>query len=414
MSFQKSFSFFILFAAIIAVFLGTEQVQAFTLSATSVTIPQNQNTYVSISASSGVSVSNSNSLVTSVSLSGSQLTMSGLSVGSSVITVCVTSDGCQSISVSVTTSNTTSTTTSTPPTFSTGNSITILGGQSQSITMSGNGGYTVTSNSNPSVAGASIGGTTLYVMGNGQGGDNITVCDGNNQCSSLYVSVSGISVASTIPPNLISFTVGSTNHNNSFLGAGSSLTIDFTTNQPMTTVSVDVNGQSYIPTGSGTGPFMVNYQMQGTEPTPLPILINYAEADGTRGTFAFDLGNPSSVPSVPPVTSGTGDTGCVAGNTYSTTTGAPCPLARTTVASSSPSSSIMSYIFNDPLYAGMTSTEVLALQERLTAEGVYSGPHTGFYGPLTVTAVKAYQAKVGLAQLGNVGPGTRAALNSGK
>ncbi len=69
------------------------------------------------------------------------------------------------------------------------------------------------------------------------------------------------------------------------------------------------------------------------------------------------------------------------------------------------------YKFNNPLDLGSKGEDVRQLQLRLTAEGVYSGPANGTYGPLTEAAVKHYQKAHGLSQLGNVGPGTRAALN---
>lgn len=62
---------------------------------------------------------------------------------------------------------------------------------------------------------------------------------------------------------------------------------------------------------------------------------------------------------------------------------------------------------------GSIGNEVTELQKRLTLEGLYSGPVTGYFGPLTQTAVKAYQAKHGLDQVGIVGPKTRAELNGG-
>jgi len=79
----------------------------------------------------------------------------------------------------------------------------------------------------------------------------------------------------------------------------------------------------------------------------------------------------------------------------------------------SATSAAYSYKFLKPLDVGSTGPDVIALQNRLTAEGVYSGPVNGKYGPLTQAAVKKYQGFHNLKQLGNVGPGTRAALNSG-
>jgi len=68
-------------------------------------------------------------------------------------------------------------------------------------------------------------------------------------------------------------------------------------------------------------------------------------------------------------------------------------------------------IFLRPLNIGSEGADVTELQTRLIAEGVYSGPVTGYYGSLTKAAVKQYQAKYGIQQLGIVGPATRASLN---
>jgi len=71
-------------------------------------------------------------------------------------------------------------------------------------------------------------------------------------------------------------------------------------------------------------------------------------------------------------------------------------------------------VFTKYLYVGITDDQVTALQKRLTADGLYSGPITGRFGSLTETAVKKYQAKNNLTQLGVVGPSTRRLLNQGK
>ncbi len=52
-----------------------------------------------------------------------------------------------------------------------------------------------------------------------------------------------------------------------------------------------------------------------------------------------------------------------------------------------------------------------ALQQRLTALNLYSGPITGYFGSLTQAAVEAFQGQHGISQVGYVGPATRAALN---
>ena len=92
--------------------------------------------------------------------------------------------------------------------------------------------------------------------------------------------------------------------------------------------------------------------------------------------------------------------------------------AQTPTTFGSVNSVVSSGTFTRYLYSGMTALgvsdpDVKTLQERLKSDGVYSGPVTGYFGPLTKTAVEAYQKKNGLSTLGVVGPSTRALLNKG-
>ncbi len=74
---------------------------------------------------------------------------------------------------------------------------------------------------------------------------------------------------------------------------------------------------------------------------------------------------------------------------------------------------VSAYKFSRQLLIGSVGADVTALQKILAAEGLYSGPITNKFGALTAAAVKKYQKLHGLKQLGTVGPGTRAILNSG-
>jgi len=85
---------------------------------------------------------------------------------------------------------------------------------------------------------------------------------------------------------------------------------------------------------------------------------------------------------------------------------APKPVAAVTTKTSS------AYVFTAALVVGSVGADVTALQKRLTADGLYTGAITGKYGALTAVAVKKFQKLHHLTQLGTVGPGTRAVLNS--
>ncbi len=69
------------------------------------------------------------------------------------------------------------------------------------------------------------------------------------------------------------------------------------------------------------------------------------------------------------------------------------------------------FSFTRSLGIGERGDDVTELQNKLVAEGIYSGPVTGYFGPLTAEAVKLFQAKYGISQVGLVGPQTRQKLN---
>ncbi|MGA2842233.1 MAG: peptidoglycan-binding domain-containing protein [Steroidobacteraceae bacterium] len=68
--------------------------------------------------------------------------------------------------------------------------------------------------------------------------------------------------------------------------------------------------------------------------------------------------------------------------------------------------------FTQELAQGSIGSEVTALQQILNQEGYLSVSPTGYFGPLTEAAVTAFQTANGLEAVGEVGPLTRALLNS--
>jgi peptidoglycan hydrolase-like protein with peptidoglycan-binding domain len=63
------------------------------------------------------------------------------------------------------------------------------------------------------------------------------------------------------------------------------------------------------------------------------------------------------------------------------------------------------------LQPGDTGSNVVQLQDRLAAQGYFNARSTGYYGPITETAVRQFQADRGLPVDGVVGDTTEAALN---
>ncbi|MFA5392424.1 MAG: peptidoglycan-binding protein [Candidatus Paceibacterota bacterium] len=73
-----------------------------------------------------------------------------------------------------------------------------------------------------------------------------------------------------------------------------------------------------------------------------------------------------------------------------------------------------SFVFSQDLYYGMISSQIKCLQQFLTNLGSSIYPEklvTGYYGPLTMAAVKRYQALKGIITTGYFGSLTRAAVS---
>ena len=70
-------------------------------------------------------------------------------------------------------------------------------------------------------------------------------------------------------------------------------------------------------------------------------------------------------------------------------------------------------MFGSNLSLGDTSGEVRLLQEKLQALGYFPADvsPSGYFGPVTASAVKAFQQANGIETVGAVGPKTRAVLN---
>ena len=69
------------------------------------------------------------------------------------------------------------------------------------------------------------------------------------------------------------------------------------------------------------------------------------------------------------------------------------------------------YVFQHFMGVGDDEPDVLELQNRLILLGLLKGPATGYYGPVTETAVKKFQNAHVLTATGYVDSDTRSALN---
>jgi len=152
---------------------------------------------------------------------------------------------------------------------------------------------------------------------------------------------------------------------------------------------------------------MDNQEIKGTNEVSYP---GFESGNAKKFDMVFKYEIPVSV--VPSSSGGGGGGG--RSRTVSLTTNIP-PI--TTMTTSLPAAGQVlgsnAYNFTRNLSFSLSGEDVKELQNRLTAEGVYTGPITGYFGPLTIAGVKAFQVKYGIEPVGMVGPMTRAKLNQG-
>lgn len=135
--------------------------------------------------------SNSNPGAVSGSVSGQTLNLIGLMTGASTIVVCQSGAANVCGSIYPTTAGYGS---SGAVTFSQ-NSLTLTVGQSQTVNVYGNGGYSylsfyISSNSSPTVADAVLNGSSLSISGRNPGTTTFNICQSTGGCGLLYVTVS--------------------------------------------------------------------------------------------------------------------------------------------------------------------------------------------------------------------------------
>lgn len=167
-----------------------------------VTIAAGQSVNVNASGGSGYYLAgNSNPSAVSLSVNGSVINISGLQAGAATVTVCSTANGCNSISVTVNSSG--SANSGQGVNFGMSNP-SLAVGQSASISLSGGGGYYISSNPNSSIAQASVNGSSLSLYGTSPGTDNLTVCASGGGCNTINVTVTGQAASQTTTPQTTS------------------------------------------------------------------------------------------------------------------------------------------------------------------------------------------------------------------
>ncbi len=432
--------------------------QPLTFSQSSVSMYSGQSISIQVSGGSGsytvLSNSSQNQGAVTASISGNNVVLSTNSTsGSSSITVCTT-DMVSCGIINVTIGNNTN---SANVTFSQNNP-TISVGQSLNVNIYGptNSLFYVSSNSNPGVVQANLSNSVLTLIGIGSGSSNLSICASSSNCGTLAVTVNyssssgsrlvlsqesvnlsvGQTVSVTISGGSMPYNISSSADNIfrptlnvnvlSIYGVsnGSSLMNICSYSGSCATLSVTV-GSSYqssysssLPSGctSSSGySAITGLSCSGTS-TASTLPYGCTTATGYSSITGLSCSSTSTSIVVP--------AGCTASTIFSSVTGQTCPnyVAGTSSASSSSSSSNTSsttsssskssiYKFTAALKLGSKGEEVKELQKKLKSLGYYKGTIDGSFGPQTEKSVKAFQKAHKLSQVGNVGPGTRAALN---
>lgn len=335
--------------------------------------------------------------------------------------------------------NTSLNTSSNPVTFSQTNP-TIIQGQTLALTINGSSGsYYILSNNNQTVVKSDISGNILSITGLQAGSGNVTVCSSNGTCSTQVITVTNSSQTTSslyVTQSNITVTVGQTSQvvvtggtapysifydGTNKISASVSGTIVSVTGIALGNTSVTVCGVT-----GGCTPVSVTVVQSNT--TTSPVAINVPVSVGqtivmplSGGNGAYYISTPITTPFSATISgSNLRILGTATGNNMVTVCSTTTACATISVAVSAAavittttqtSTQSSKYIFENPLYSGMSGDEVFKLQERLAEEGYLYATPNGYYGPATIAAVKAFQRDNKLSQLGNVGPGTRAALN---
>ncbi len=412
---------------------GSIYINVQSTSATPLTFSQNtlsmylgQTVSIGISGGSGsytvLSNSSQNQGIIQTSVSGSNINLTAQSsTGSSSIAVCSTSlTSCGIINVIIGATSTTSSITfsQSTPTLSVGQNLNVsVYGPSSSI-------FYVTSNSSPNVVQANLSGSTLSLLGITNGSSNIQVCASTSICGTLSATVNygsnNTGTKLTLSQDSVSVNVGQT-ATITISGGAMPYNISYTPNvifQPTLNVNI------LLIYGTSAGSSLMNVCSYSGNCATLSVIVNSPNTviNLPTGCTSTDGYSPTTGLSCSSTTSSTNNiiAGCIGTNIYSTITGQLCPVATLTNSSISTnkntptnlsSNTTNAYVFTKPLKLGSSGAEVKELQKRLKKLGYYNGLIDGKYGKDTEKAVKAYQKAHGLKQLGNVGPGTRAALN---
>ena len=382
-----------------------------------------------------VSTNSNPSIVQTTLTNSTTMSLLGLASGSSNITVCSSAGGCGTLTVSVTYVSNGGTIALSQSTLS------LLIGQTLSVTISGGTAPYNLPNPSGSVYQASISGNILTVTGVSTGSTWFNVCSAAGGCTSLTVTVNGTGTSSYNSPVLsqssLSLTQGQSN-TVIITGSGSYY---ISNNSAPGVASASISGSSLYVSAISSGSTNISICQSGGSCTTAYVTVSSSSTTNTvitlgqvdttltvgQNTLVSISGNGSyyvsnnTTPSVVSASiSGTSLSlsGIAAGsaNISVCQSGGSCTTAyvnvtgtTTTTTTTTPSASI--YTFSTHLAFGDTGNDVSELQQLLAGWGFFAATPNGRFGPATQAAVEAFQKAHGLGQTGEVGPATRNELN---
>lgn len=270
-------------------FAGIAYAQDPTFSQTNVTVGSGQS--ISITSENGTGVYtelNSASNIVSVTVNGTQITLTGLSPGFATLNMCAvgTASDCTDLYVTVQTGAVSSLTLSS-------NNLSLSVGGNQSISVSGGDGtYSISSNSNTSVASTNLSGSSITINGLAAGTDSIKVCDGTgNVCGTLSVTVgSSSSSGLTFNPSSVSLAV---NADASVGISGGNGSYNITGNSNPSVASVGLSSSAVI-------------VVDGLEPGNSTITLCDTSTTNVCGTLSVSVGGSTTSSSTTTTTSNQG------------------------------------------------------------------------------------------------------------
>jgi len=217
-------------------------------------VQQTQEVYVFGGPSGGgyVVSANSNPAAVTASISGMSSTLilyGNTTPGAAIISICSRAADTNCASLNVTTLNNYSTVLSFNP-----NNLSLVPSQLQTVTVSGgpDNSYYISSNNNTGVAGVTISGATVSVVGGSNSGSAvISICSTsvNGACGNLYVTTNATApvasaTALAFSQNVVSIVVGQVSNVTVNGGAGTGYSI--TANSNPSAVTASINGNSNI------------------------------------------------------------------------------------------------------------------------------------------------------------------------